>query len=147
MGLSLILKKVPWYTALTPPLGTSATGSEPGRAVIFYLRGEGREGREAGVFSQPIQVTYNALMFGMVINKETLHGFAQLVRDNVKAAEEDMVVGYVGMHGKLKVLLRNLQHFVSAQHGVFRRQADAGRYPTAVVITAAKTMFQVRPIV
>ena len=66
---------------------------------------------------------------------------------DVKAAEGDMVVGYVGMHGTLKVLLRNLQHFVSAQHGVFRRQADAGRYPTAVVITAAKTMFQVRPIV
>ena len=118
------------------------TGSEKGSPVKFFLRGEGPHGP-----MQPIQVTYNALMFGMVINKETLHGFAQLVRDNVKAAEEDMVVGYVGMHGKLKVLLRNLQHFVSAQHGVFRRQADAGRYPTAVVITAAKTMFQVRPIV
>ena len=59
----------------------------------------------------------------------------------------NMVVGYIGMHGILKVLLRNLQHFVSAQHGVFRRQADAGRYPKKVVITAAKTMFQVRPIV
>ena len=117
------------------------TGSKKGSPVKFFLRGEGPHGP-----MQPIQVTYNALMFGMVINNETLHGFADLVRDNVKAAF-NMVVGYIGMHGKLKVLLRNLQHFVSAQHGVFRRQADAGRYPTAVVITAAKTMFQVRPIV
>ena len=69
------------------------------------------------------------------------------MRSNVRVAKEDMVVGYVGMHGEGKVLLRNLQHFVSAKHGVFRRQADAGRYPTAVMITAARTMFQVRPIV
>ena len=46
------------------------------------------------------------------------------MRGNVEAAkkEHDMVVGYVGMHGGGKVLLRNLQHLVSARHAQGRAQ-------------------------
>ncbi len=39
-------------------------------------------------------------------------------------------------------LLQQRVSYAFGRHLVFRRQADVGRYPTAVVITAARTMLQ-----